>query len=548
MGHRFELLNKTTVILGGDFLDSAYDNKKAGQQVLVYAADLMKFIKSTTPALSKQYTCPYCGEYVRYFYGPIQTPHFRHKRGSFIAKSCEKYVEGTGYSNEGQKYNYYQKISGFPLYIRKIGEAFALFMGLFPVPEDVIDNEIRNSQKIELFNPSNAPLDHISLKRLVIEEITFKPLEWLYESYYLKYANSKTQLFDYNWVSETPGISSEGALFFVSDMYSRRVAFNGKITTESNYYLAIPSYKKINGNEFLKIESVHKLAVKANNYQDWLIYKIKFTEITDKSSEFARDLHVTLVEKPKKLTPLWPPHIRIANKHIHKNECQSYYHLQSNNSIKETHLVKNVILNENSALISIGVTKKETIIPLDDGIGNFNAVAVCKPLLELPAHTPPTVEIQYGKTNVQNSEELQIIKNSSILCESNYKCVFCHIQDNYLKSVFENMLKFPEISDIKAGDMFILIHGLDIINTIHFPIKKGISDNRLKQDDDQLYQTLISQKGRYIATPLNLKYLLPHLSDYPKVKSYIQDSFRKRIIPKPAYDYLINNIFGGLSK
>jgi hypothetical protein len=539
-------------------LEHAYDNKKPGQQFIVYAKELKKIRISSTLELSKQYTCPYCGEYVRYIHSSKINPYFRHIRGSFIAKSCEKYVEGIGSYNNHLKSNFNQKLAGFPLYIRKFGDNFILYMGLFPVPEDIINSEIQNSQKIEIFNPNNAHLDNISLNDLIINEISFKHMEWLYESYSLKYANSKTSLFEYKWVSETPGIGSEGALFFCSDMYSRRIARNGKITPETNYYLVIPSIKKINNKTFLKIESINKLAVKAKELQKWSVYKIKFTEITNESSEFARDLHVTLVEKPKKLTPLWPPHIQCANKHIHKNECQSYYILQSNNSIKDTIFVKIVegkelpiestILNSNSALVKIGVTLKETGIPLEDGIDNFNTCTLSKPSFELSTYAPPTLQLQYANKDVLNSEELKLIKNSQLLCKSNYKCIFCHIRDNHLKSLYIDMLDFPEISDIKAGDSFVIIHGMDTIRTISFPIKKEVPSKILNKSDDQIYQNLIRQKGHSVPTPIILKYLLPNLSEYPKVKSYIQDSFRKGNIPKPAYDKIIILLYGVLSK
>lgn len=533
-------------------MECAYDNKKPGQQALVYAKDLKKIRTSSTLASSKRYTCPYCGEYVMYIHSNKINPYFKHIRGSLIAKTCDKYVKGIE-SNNNLKSNYNQRISGFPLYIRKMGDNFTLYMGLFPVPEDVINSEIQKSQNIEIYNPNNAPLDQIFLNDLVIDDITFKHMNWIYDSYSLKYANIQTKLFEHKWVSETPGIDSEGAIFFCSDLYSRRVALNGKITTETNYYLVIPSQKTITDKQFLKIESTNKLAVKAKEFQKWSVYKIQFTEITDESSEFARDLHVTLVEKPKKLTPLWPPHIQYANKQIHKNECHSYYILQSNNSIKDTKFIKYVegkefpvektILNSNSALLNISVTQKEAGIPLENGIDHFNICTICKPLFEFSTYVPPTLQIQYGNKTVQNSEELQLIKNSKLLCKSNFKCIFCHIHDKNLNSLFVNMLDFPEISDIKPGDSFVLIHGLDIIREIHFPIKNEEPNIILKEGDDRMYQALIRQKGRYISTPIILKYLLPYLSEYPKVKSYIMDSFRKGNIPKPAYDHIINNIF-----
>ena len=517
----------------------------------------MKSRNSSTLASSKRYTCPYCGEYVMYIHAIKHTPHFKHIRGSLVAKSCEKYAEGIG-SNTNHKSSYNQSISGFPLYIRKLGENFTLHMGLFPVPEDLIDNEIQKSQNIEIFNPNNASLDQIYLNDLVIDDITFKHMEWLYESYSLKYANNPTRLFEFKWVEETPGIESDGAIFFCSDMYSRRIALNGKITTGTPYYLVIPSQKPITDNKFLKIESTNKLAVKAKELQKWLVHKIEFTQITDESSEFARDLHVTLVDKPKKLTPLWPPHIQIGNKHIHINEGHSSYLLQSNGSINGTKFVKNVegkelpvehnILNPNSALVNIRVSQKETGIPLEDRLDHFDIRTISKPDFILSPYTFPTIQIQYGNTDVQKYDELQLTKNSKLLCKSSKKCTLCQIRDNHLKSLFQNMLDFPEISDIKSGDSFVLIHGLDIIRNIHFPQKKKSSHKLLKGNDDQIFQTLISQRGTCIPTPILLKYLLPQLYDYPKVKLYIQNSFRKGNIPKPAYDHLIHYISGDLSK
>lgn len=546
-----------TLQVGGDSLECAYDNKKPGQQILVYAKDLVKIRNRSTLGSSKQYTCPYCGEYVMYIHSNVINPYFRHIRGSFIAKSCEKYVEGTGTHN-GLKSNYNQKIAGFPLYIRKMGDNFSLHMGLFPVPENIIDNEIQNSQKIEIYNPNNAILDQIYLNDLVIDDITFKHLDWLYESYSLKYTNSQTKLFEFKWVEETPGIGSDGAIFFCSDMYSRRISLNGKITTGTPYYLVLPSHEQITDKKFLQIESTSKLAIKAKELQKWLVHKIEFTEITNESSEFARDLHVTLVDKPKKLTPLWPPHIQFSNKHIHINEGQSSYLLQSNNSIDVTKFVQIVegrelpvehnILNSNSALVNIRVNKKETGIPLEDRLDHFDIRTIYEPNFILFPYTYPKIEIQYGNKDVHDYDELKLSKNSKLLCKSNTKCIFCHIRDNNLKSLFQNMLNFPEISDIKSGDLFVIVHGMDIIRNMQFSQNKESFCKLLNGNDEQIYQSLIRQKGTCIPTPILLKYLLPQLSDYPKVKSYIHNSFRKGNIPKPAYDHLIHYISGDLSK
>ncbi|WOF16032.1 hypothetical protein F1737_04590 [Methanoplanus sp. FWC-SCC4] len=532
-------------------MEYAYDNESPGKQFIIYAKDLKKIKKESSKQTSKQYTCPFCGEYVGYVYSDKINPHFKHIRDSLIAKTCEKYVEGSGYNS----YNYNRKLAGFPIYLRKFGQNFRLYMGLFPVPEDVIKREINSSQKIVLKNPNNAFLVQISLEDLIIDEFTYYSLNWLYEYYSLNYANIPNSLFSHKWVSETPGINHEGAIFFCSDTFSRKVALNGKITTDTDYYLVIPTKKDIISKEFLKIESSNELAVKAMDYEKWSVHKIKFTKITNESSEFARDLHVTLVENPSRLTPIWPPHIQQGNKHFHKNKCKAIYLLKSNNQIIDRKFVKiienseypidNVELISNGAIFTIEVTKDQIIIPQNDENVQFSPVISFNSSLEPTKYIPPIIQTQYGNKSIGDDKEVILCKNSKFSIKSNFKCNLCHIRDNHLRSLFRGMLSSPKITDIEEGDSFLTLHGLDIIQEIYFPIKNKRYNNSLNLEDKQIYQILLNKKGPYIPTPIVLKYILPKLKEYPKVKSYIQDSFRKGNIPKSAYDNIIMNFSGG---
>ncbi|EHQ36502.1 competence protein CoiA family protein [Methanoplanus limicola] len=540
-------------------MEFAYDNKEPGNQVKVYAKELKKIRTESSSEKSKQYTCPYCGEYVKYYHGKIQEAHFRHIRGSLIAKTCDKYVSGNGIGTSKDRYLLDQKLLGFPLYIRKLGENFRLFIGLSPVPESTINDDIESSQEIIIKDPNYVQFDQIYLEDLIVDEITYKPLDYLYETYHIEYRHNPNPLTSkYGCFKEIYGIEPKGALFFCSDMFSRRIAFNGKITTDTYYYLVIPSAEILSNKKFLSIESCNILAVKSDLPEEWFVYKIKFTEITNESSEFARDLNLTLVEKPQKLTPLWPPHVQYGNQHIYKKDCHAHYLLESQKSVEKDKsskeilqhkiLIKIITLNAHLDILNVEVNKNETKIPLEEDNTQFNPVTSCKPSLNIPPYSPPTIAIQYGKKELQNHEELQTTKNSTISCKSNYKCSFCHIRNNYLKTLITNKLTIPQISDIKPGDTFLVLHGLDIISRIHFPQKNEKQSNEIKKSDNQMYQTLIQLKGQQITTPIILKYALQDPDEYPKVKSYILNSLRIGEIPKPAYDYIINNIKGGIFK
>ena len=451
-----------------------------------------------------------------------------------------------------------QKLSDFPLYIRKLGESFELSIGLLPVPESTINDEIESSQEIVIKGPNSEQFDQIYLENLLFDEITHHPLDYLYKTYHFEYRHNPNPLTGkYGWFEESYGIEPKGALFFCSDMFSRRIAFNGKITTDTYYYLVIPSKETLSNKRFLSFEPCNILAVKSDLPEGWFIYKIKFTEITNESSEFARGLNLTLVEKPEKLTPLWPPHIQYGNQHIYKKNCYAQYLLESSKPVeykssKEILHYNNQIcikkINAYSNIISPLINENEAKISLEGDNTQFNPVIFCKPSIEIPTYSPPAIMLQYGKKELQDYEELQITKKSGISCKSNYKCSYCHIRNSYLKTLITNELAIPEISDIKQGDTFLVLHGLDIISRIHFPKKNGKQSNELKKGDNQMYQTLIQLKGKQIATPAILKYVLPEPAEYPKVKSYILNSLRTGKIPKTAYDYIISNITGGISK
>jgi hypothetical protein len=516
----------------------AYDNSKPGFQVKVQATGI-------SGSHNGQYLCTLCGEPVRFYRGVVQKSHFRHERGSIISQTCEFY---SGNISEFSEDDLKRKISGLPFYLKQIGDSFQLYLGFWPVDESILTEEKRIGQKITIKSEKKLQVDVINLANVRAKETYRLPISWVYDSYEINYAKSRTALPEI-WGDKTSRIFSKGTFFRIGDIYSRSISLNGVITTNTCYYFLFQG--PFTNKSFLEVEESYSLLT--NETQKWKVYKIRFTKITEESAKYARDRHVQLLEKPPELIPLWPPSIQNNRKYIHKKTGLSTYRLSSSNKYGKWEVA--ILNNYEKPTDKLEVSLKDPVfsIEVDNNIQYLSFFDTDNDLVGVVARSDkkaipyqqPTVELKWMKKQILPGSELNAIKNADLSIKSDMKCDIIRIRNHIPNLIFRDKLLLLSFPDLSSDDTIIIKHGLDTLAPLHIRKYKKTVDDKYSNNlsDEALYQKLLQLKGTSIATPTQLKYIAAGLGNYSKTREYLKKSFKTGRVSKQAAEYLLK-IYG----
>lgn len=519
-------------------MDYAYDNSKPGTQIKIRATD----ISYVYYYYKGQYSCPFCGEPVRFYRGEIQKSHFRHERGSIIAQTCELYVENTSQFSDDELR---RKISGLPFYIKQIGNSFQLYLGFWPVDESILAEEKRKEQKITIKSEKKFQVGLIDLASVRANEIYRLPISQVYGSYELCYKISGTRLSGV-WGKTTARIFSKGTFFRISDTYSRSISLNGIISTNTSYYFL--SQGPVTHKSFLKVEKSYSLLM--DGTQKWKIYKIRFTKITRESAQYARDRHVQLLEKPPEIIPLWPPSIQNNRKYIFQKTGLSTYRLNSSHAHGKWEIS---ILNEykkpyekheislQNPVFSVEVDSNTQYLSFFDTDNDLEMALEVRDNEMIIPYKQPTLELKWMKKQIVLGSELQVIKNAELSIKSDMKCDIVRVRNHIPDIIFRDKLSVLSFPDLCNGDTIIFRHGLDILQPLYFRKTKNVTEDKHdnKLSDEVLYHKLLQLRGTFIAAPSQLKYIATGLENYPKTREYLKKAFKTGKISKQAADYLL---------
>ena len=519
-------------------MDYAYDNSKPGTQIKVRATD----ISYVSYYYKGQYTCPFCGESVRFYKGDIQKSHFRHERGSIIAQMCELYVENTSQFSDDELR---KKISGIPFYIKQIGDFFQLYLGLWPVDESILAEEKRIGQKITIKDEKKILVVVIDLASVYANEIYRLPISRVYDSYELCYEISGTRLSEV-WGKTISRIFSKGTFFRIGDTYSRSISLNGIINTDTSYYFL--SQDPVTDKSFLKVEKSYSLLT--NGTQKWRIYKIRFTKITRESAQYARVRHVQLLEKPPELVPLWPPNVQNNQKYIYQKTCLSNFRLNSSyeygkweisilNKFKKTSEKYEISLQ--NPVFSVEVNNNIQYISFFETENDLEMALEVQDNKMVTPYKQPSLEPKWMKKKIVLGSELQAIKNEELSIKSDMKCDIIRVRNHIPDIIFRDKLSLLSFPDLCNGDTIIFRHGLDILPSLYFRKNKNVTDDKHdnKLSDEVLYHKLLQLRGTFITAPPQLKYIATGFDNYPKTREYLKKAFKTGKISKQAADYLL---------
>jgi len=515
-------------------MDYAYDNSKPGIQVKVKATEV------SYHSDWGQYSCTLCGEPVKYYRENIQKAHFRHKRGSIIAPTCELYANNISESSQNELN---KKISGLPFYLKQISDSFKLYLEFSPVSESTLTGEIQIGQKVTLKNKKQNPIG-INLAEVPANKTYRVPISGICDSYQLGYEIPRTSLSKI-WGTETIGIFSNGRFFRIGDIYSRSIGLNGIITTDTSYYFI--SQHPVTNKPFLEVEESYSLLTERSH--EWKIYKIRFTKITTESTQYARERHVQLLEKPPEFIPLWPPSIQNNREYIHQKTGFSTYHLKS---LHESGKWNIDILNENrkpsdkreislfDPVFSIRVKNSKQYISFFDTDNDLEIALVAGDSKMIIPYQQPSLEMKWMNKQILPESELKAIKNADLSVKSDMKCDIIRMRNLISNLIFRDELSILSFPDVSNGDTILIRHGLDILAHVYFRKNRKTADDNLCNNlsDEVLYQKLVHLRGTFMAVPTQVKYVAAGLENYPKTREYLKNTLKTGRISKQAADYL----------
>lgn len=275
------------------------------------------------------YRCPICDEPVHLRDGDCNRPHSAHDPNPINSQNGQLFVSNSSpYDCSPQRY--YCKKTGLPLYLEAIGAQFQFYLELPKLDEayneDMIDRgiEIQTCKLIRVEPIATVPVSELSEQRK-----TRIPLNQVEQEYCLRHAAD----FRLNAIPErTSAFYDEGTFFHVRSKYSRKVSFHGEMRVNVEYYL-VTQNGNIQNRSFQEVIDEHQLIT---NHQNYVVYFVKFKEITHKSSNFSRKFNVELVESPTEFIPILPPMVYKNGSYILTKSAIIFGENVGNSGLRET--------------------------------------------------------------------------------------------------------------------------------------------------------------------------------------------------------------------
>ncbi|WFN34941.1 hypothetical protein L1S32_02140 [Methanogenium sp. S4BF] len=533
--------------LRGVYVDYAIRKGHFGSEELIYAKDPedSRYIQNLQ---NSQLICPECREPV-IFINTLKRIYFRHTPNNPNTHDCPNYSD----SKYAEQYQQQQELrkSGQRskrIYISKSGETFGLFLGFPPLDEEVVVAAKNEHLVIQIINPNHAELkeNKLLINQVIPRETTFIRLMWIYDNYSLKYSECSVSDDIINiWDEDLAGLPESGALFAYRKDYARGISDYGEITTDKYYYFATATEIPDSYNDFLEYEFAGKLEGRTIGYESkWMIYRVQFTKVTENAHEFANLMRVELIEWHPPLIPIWPPHVQFGNRQVYsrpttvvslaqRSDESDYYQetdTQSCLPIPKYRINAGWLLSS-SVKGSMHITSSS---------GQYESHLTCEYTEEISQYFAPEITLEYEKKTLENGDLFLLKEKPYLSFKSDSKCNIYHYSERQLKNIHWNKMSILEFFDLSKGDRICVRHGMDIVYQVAIPKHISKVINASVNNDEEIHKKLVLLGGTFIPTPVNTKYILSNLGNYPKVSGYLRQALQYGKIPQHAYDNLIS--------
>lgn len=247
-------------------------------------------------ARSGIFMCSLCGQYVTFFNGRVQAPHFRHSSAE-ADKSCPERMYVHGYD-----YTYAAGEHELPIRIVNVTDyGFEFELGLLAVPRIVLNQQEKKNVTVIPSDKAMTPFVY-SFERLNAESITYVSIgEYPCESYTVISSDEIEKTY---WPRVVEGIKRSGSLF--SGETGRMLTDDADVVVGKCYYLLSTRrpYDIYNG---ISIKTVLK---KSASWTTWYLSKVSVIDFTESAAKFFLNYHCRLTSDPISIQPIWPVYVQ----------------------------------------------------------------------------------------------------------------------------------------------------------------------------------------------------------------------------------------------
>lgn len=481
----------------------------------------------TVSSHSGLFMCDLCGQSVTFTDGQIRDRYFKHSKKE-VDKTCPERTFGSSYSP-----SYSPSEHELPIkLIVPNSTSFRLELGLIYVPPSILAKQL--IKKIEIKNANGQPYIY-SFERLNEGTTTYLPIgEEPSENYFLSVSS---ELSGY-WPKKIKGVSENGSIFDVQT--GKMLLLDADLQVQKAYYLLTRSYFRIQSWKEAGIH-IEKICEKNN----WRVYCIEATELNETAAKIFLRLHCRLTDTPTEIYPIWP--IYIKNPYVVKhNKPEMIMHLSGGRQLDPKCFPKASIVKDPcpskdlGQVIRIACNERQQLI----SAGKANVLQYFYFWKEPLTDTLPQVEITVkdGKGNpIEAGIQFAIPSNNELIVFAPYDgSVLLKKDDLIVRKITLPSNRRTVIDRLQFGITVQISQGLDIVWSCTFV--KEQTKREISSSDEELYNKLISFKGKMIPISHSLGSVVTKLPDYPKTAEWITLMVRKGIAPVDAINYLKKHI------
>ena len=477
----------------------------------------------TVSSHSGLFMCDLCGQFVTFTDGQIRDRYFKHSKKE-ADKTCPERTFGSSYSP-----SYSSPEHELPIkLIVSDPTSFRLELGLICVPPSILAKQL--IKKIEI-KSTNGHSYNYSFERLNEGTTTYLPVgEEPSENYYLSVSS---ELSGY-WPKKIKGVSENGSIFDVQT--GKMLLLDADLQVQKDYYLLTRSDFR---NQSWKEAGIHieKICEKNN----WRVYRIEATELNETAAKVFLRLHCRLTDTPTEMYPIWPVYIK--NPYVVKhNKPEMIMHLSGGRQLSPKFFpdakfkIDDCPSKNLGQVIWLACNERQQLI----SAGKANVLQYFyfwkEPLTDTLSKVEVTVKD--GKGNpIEAGIQFAIPSNNELIVFAPYDGSVLLKKDDFLvRKITLPSNQRTVIDRLQFGINVQICQGLDIVWSCTFV--KEQTKREVSSSDEELYNKLISFKGKMIPISHSLGSVVTKLPDYPKTAEWITLMVRNGIAPVDAINYL----------
>lgn len=482
----------------------------------VFAEDIYKIYGGKISSKSCMFVCDICGQNVSLAKGDIRKPYFKHSRGEHDKKCSERTSNYT-------KNNSFQ-LNELPIRINiKSNSCFNLEIGFISLPDNIEINDDNNITITSVENNKNENYFNYSFDRLNDSGITYLSVgEIPYEAYKIQ-TNLDYKDIEKFYPSLIEGIKKDGTLF--DKVTRKKLVKNSDVQVGKSYYLL--TQNKI-FEDSIKIEEICCVNFL---YKFWRVYEVVANEFNELVAKFFLRYNCRLTEKPVKMHTLWPIHVELPYKILHKDiNIKMFFQGDAKIKSSKNNNIVSILNIENSNIVSFDNFEKQQII-FTERYNVIDYLYFFRNDLDYTIKEPDVKVRDYNNNflNCGKQNTLPIKKSLYVIAPFDGEIII----RNKGKIINKYSLKSNEeiiVNEINYNFRIEILQGLDCVWWTEY-IEEKIIDNEYEL---KILKKLQMAKSDIIPIPHTLGALSNKLDMYPNIQKWLYKKIRTGYIEYKA--------------